>query len=78
MFNSNLQYYWAWIPGLDVLAERASGENPFSRKFVDALEKGDVEFIVGKDDWIFASLPVSARSYVQEKYSYKDCLWTRK
>jgi len=77
MFRDNAQYYWVFMPDINDIMDRISGENPFGATFVDVLENSNIKFIVGTDDWIFDRLPERSRAYIKANYSYDECLWTR-
>jgi hypothetical protein len=78
MFNEPLQYYWGAELAIGATAERYGGVNPFGRPLIDALERRQVRFVVGRETVIVARLPAVTQHYLVEHYDRGNCLWTRK
>ena len=78
MFNEPVQFYWGAEAAIGVTAERHGGADPFGAPFIDALERGQVRFVVGRDDRALRDLPAATAVYLREHYRYSYCLWTRK
>jgi hypothetical protein len=78
MFNEPVQFYWAAEPAVGATAARHSGRDPFAEDFVAALERGQVRYVVGREDRLFRELPAVTQRYLRERYRYANCLWTRR
>jgi len=78
MFNEPLQFYWGAEAAIGKAAERHAGSDPFGQPFIDALERGQVRFVIGRDTGLLNQLPAITQSYLRERYRYSNCLWTRR
>jgi hypothetical protein len=78
MFNEPLQFYWGAEASIGATAARHGGTDPFGQPLIDALERGQVRFVIGRDSVILARLPEPTQRYLRERYHRGECLWTRK
>jgi hypothetical protein len=78
MFNARVQYFWAADATRSASALELFGTDPFAGSFVAALERQQVRYVVGDDGEIFQRLPEVTRRYLQERFEYADCLWSRR
>jgi hypothetical protein len=77
VFNRNLGYWWAADADIGLVTEWQTGANPFGPALVADLEESGVKYLVGRPE-VVARLPYGTRDYIDARFSYEDCLWTRR
>lgn len=77
VFNKSMDYFWFlggnWTRGY----ESFKGYNPSGENFVESLKANNVRFIVAAKNQDFRSLNWETQIYIEENYSYSNCLFTR-
>ncbi len=77
VFNKSPDYFWFLGTTLGRRYESFKGYNPAGTHFVKTLEEGNVRFIVASKNRDFKALNPETRAYIEENYSYSNCLFTR-
>jgi hypothetical protein len=78
MYNEPVQFYWGAEPAIGATAARHGGRDPFAEDFVAALERGNVRYVIGREDGLVTQLPAVTQRYLRERYDYSNCLWKRR
>lgn len=78
VFNRNVGFYWVAMPGVSNLIEVIAGEHPFGDAFIRQLEQQQVQYVIGRQDWMTEGLTAAALDYLNNNFSYTHCLWTRR
>jgi hypothetical protein len=78
VFNRNIGFYWVAMPGISELLEVITGEHPFGEAFIQQLEQQQVRYVIGRQDWMTEGLTPAALDYLNSRFSYTHCLWTRR
>jgi hypothetical protein len=78
MFNPHVGHYWVAMPYISNVIEAISGEHPFSQAFIDDMEARQVRYVIGHQNWMTEGLSDEALAYLNNRFEYSNCLWTRK
>lgn len=78
IFNRNVGYYWVAIPGATNIIEIISGEHPYGPAFIEQMEARQVRYVIGRKNWMTGGLTAEVLDYLDNYFTYEDCLWTRR